>query len=118
MIFEIHDYTTMKDAIARFCLFLTEKKVPSERVFDSRLIASELLGNVLRHSDGKAKLQGGVKDGFVEVTVYSSVVYVPPKISKNADVLAENGRGLYLIDSLCAERTVTPDGGILVKIKY
>ena len=34
-----------------------------------------------------------------------------------AEVYSEHGRGFYLVDSVCAERKLTGDGGILVRIK-
>ncbi len=117
MIFEIDNYSSMQDAIAQFCLFLAQNQVSDERVFDSRLVANELVGNVLRHSHGKATLCGDIRDGFVELTVLSSVRYTPPKTTKNAEIYAEHGRGLYLVDSVCHERTTTKDGGILVRIR-
>lgn len=117
MIFEIDDYLSMQDAIAQFCLFLAQNEVSDERVFDSRLVANELVGNVLRHARGKAKLCGDIRDGFVELTVSSSVSYVPPRTTRNAEVYAEHGRGLYLVDSVCHERTTTKDGSILVRIR-
>ena len=117
VIFEIDDYLSMQDAIAQFCLFLAQNEVSDERVFDSRLVANELVGNVLRHSRGKAKLCGDIRNGFVELTVFSSVSYIPPKRAQNAEIYAEHGRGLYLVDSVCHERTMTKDGGILVRIR-
>ncbi len=116
MVFEIEDVAMMQREAERFCRFLVEQKVPQERVFDSRLVFNELVGNVLKHARGIATVHGEVKDGFVEVRVYSSNVFKPPKISKLADVTAEHGRGLFLVDSVCEERTFTPDGAIRVKI--
>ncbi|MBP3434030.1 MAG: hypothetical protein J6K50_02030, partial [Clostridia bacterium] len=62
MIFEVKNYAAMQDAISQFCRFLVSENVSSESVFDSRLVANELVSNVLRHSDGEAKLHGEVKD--------------------------------------------------------
>ena len=117
MIFEIDDYSSMQDAITRFCLFLSQNKVPDERVFDSRLVANELVGNVLRHAQGRAKLHGDIREGFVELVVFSSVAFIPPTTAPKADLYAEHGRGLFLIDSVCYERKTTKDGGILVRIR-
>lgn len=117
MIFEIDNYSSMQDAIARFCLFLSQNEVPDERVFDSRLVANELVGNVLRHAQGRARLHGEIREGFVELAVFSSVSFTPPKTTQQADLYAEHGRGLYLVDSVCHERTTTKDGGILVRIR-
>ena len=117
MIFEIQNYAALRKAIDELCAFLESERVTAERIFDSRLVMSELLGNVFRHSDGSARLHGYLRDGFVEIAVYASVPFEPPKTSRCPETNAENGRGLFLVDSVCVERTFTPDGGIVVKIK-
>ena len=117
MILKIENYISLQTAIANLCRFLQEKEVSEEGVFHSRLVASELLGNVLKHSTGHATLHTAVKNGFVELTVCSSVQYTPPKKSVCSDEYAENGRGLFLVDAVSVERTMTESGDILVKIK-
>ena len=117
MIFEVHNHASMKDAIEKLCGFLAENEIPSERVFDSKLVASELVGTVLRHSGGIAKLCGEMTEEFIELVILSSIPYIPPKTSKQAPLYAENGRGLFLVDSVCEERFVTNDGGIKVRIR-
>ncbi len=117
MQFEIHDYPTMQKSIADFCRFLADFGLSAERIFDCRLVANELIGNVLRHTPGKARLQGDIEDGFVVLTVRSSVAFMPPKTSNCSDVYAEHGRGLFLVDSVCAERITTDEGDILVRIQ-
>ena len=117
MIFEVNTIASMHDAIHALCRYLTEQSVSPDLVFDSRLVASELLGNVLRHTQKTARVKWEIKDGFVHLHVSSDAAFVPPAISKKADVYAENGRGLFLIDSVCVERSVDEDGGIVVKLQ-
>ena len=117
MIFDVENYATMQEAVAQFCRFLDEYNVPSERVFDSRLVINALIGNVLKHSDGKAKFHAEVKGGFVELLITAHTAFFPPEKSTCSDVYAEHGRGLYLVDAVCHERSVTDEGAILVKIK-
>ena len=117
MIFEIKDYPAMHAAIAELCDTLQKSSVPSERVFDSKLVISELVGNVLRHTDGKATLRGEINGEFIELTIHSSVAFLPPEKSRPADVYAESGRGLFLVDSVSEERSCTKDGEIRVRIK-
>ena len=83
----VKDYQTMRDALARLCEYFSENQVPRESLFTSRLVASELVGNVLRHSMGEARIRGEVKEGYVELVVFSSVHFVPPKKSVCAEVL-------------------------------
>ena len=56
MIFEIENYLTLKSAVEELCEYLALNKVADERIFDSKLVVYELLGNVLQHSGGGAKL--------------------------------------------------------------
>ena len=117
MEFEIKDKETMQKSIADFCRFLSDFGLSAENVFDCRLVATELIGNVLRHAHGRASLKGNIEEDFVHLIVFSSAPFIPPQKSTCSDVYAENGRGLFLVDNVCYERTITPDGGILVKIK-
>ena len=116
MHFEINDFETMQTAISTFCRFLTERGLPPERIFDSKLVASELLGNALKHADGVARLKGEIREEFIEIAVWSSTAFVPPKVSRCSDVYAEGGRGLYLVDRLCEKRTAK-NGEIVVHIR-
>lgn len=115
--FEIKDVQSMKSALTEFCRFLTDNRVSTERVFDSKLIVDELVSNVLRHADGVAWFTGLLMDGFVVVRVRSNTVYFPPMQSVCSSVYSEHGRGLYLVDSICSERFMDEDGTIVVKIK-
>ena len=113
---EIKTAEALQDASGRMERFLMEKSVSPERIFDCRLVVNELIGNVFRHSCGVARLRIQIKDGFVEVRVFSSVEYLPPLESNCSEVYAENGRGLYLVDCICHERAYA-NGEILVRIK-
>lgn len=117
MQFEIKDVMAMRSALADFCNFLTEHRIPQERIFDSRLVASELIANVLKHAGETACFSGEVKEGVIEVVVRSQNGFFPPKTSVCSDVFSEHGRGLYLVDRLCEKRYLGEDGAIVVTIK-
>lgn len=117
MVFEIVSYESLKRAVDDFCAFLFSKNIPDDRIFDSRLAAFELLGNVLKHSEGGAKFSATVEEEHIELKILGANRYCPPEKGTCAEVYSEHGRGLYLVDSVCAERIVTDDGGILVRIK-
>ena len=117
MIFEIENYAALKRAMDEFCAFLHAENVHSESVFDCRLVAYELLGNVLKHSAGSVKLRGELRDGFVELKILATTVFQPPKESVCAEVYSEHGRGLYLVDRLCAERETLDAGALVVIIR-
>lgn len=117
MIFEVENYASLRSELERFCQFLESRNVAKERVFDSRLVACELVGNVLKHAKEKATFCVEVKNGFVELCVYAQTPFVPPKNSRNAELYEEHGRGLFLVDSVSEQRISTKEGGILVRIR-
>lgn len=117
MIFQIENYVTLKSAVEELCDFLAAQKIAKDRIFDSKLVAYELLGNVLKHSGGGAKLAIELLQEYIELKVMAERVFCPPQRGKCAEVFSEHGRGLFLVDSVCQERTFTDDGGILVRIK-
>ena len=117
MHFEVNSKQAVQEAIAALCRFLDGEGLSKERVFDSRLVASELLGNIFKHTDGVARLKSRVQNGFVEIAVWSSVASTSPTQSTCADVYAEHGRGLFLIDRVCEERSVSGEGEVIVRIR-
>lgn len=118
MLFEVKNHKALQDAADAFCVFLTERNVSEERIFDSRLVVFELVGNVLKHSHGTAQVRLEIlSDGFIELKVFSALPFCPPTESRLSDPYAEGGRGLFIVDNVCAERTFTDDGAIRVLIK-
>jgi anti-sigma regulatory factor (Ser/Thr protein kinase) len=117
MVFEIVNYEGLKRAVDDFCAFLSLQDIPEERIFDSRLAAFELLGNALKHAEGGARFSATVEKGYIELNIVGKTAFYPPEKSECAELYSEHGRGFYLIDSVCTERKLTGDGGILVRIK-
>ena len=116
MTYEIINYETLRRAVDELCDFLFAQNVRADSVFDSRLVAYEMLGNVIKHADGNAKLDFGVTPEFVELKIVTAEIFFPVKRENCSDVYAESGRGIYLVDRM-AERFLTDDGGILIRIK-
>lgn len=117
MRFEIANYDALRDAMDEFCAFLLAEQVNEERVFDCKLAVYELVGNVLKHAGGSAVLHGGVADGLIRLKIVTTKPFCPPNEPVCADVFSEHGRGLFLVDKLCVERSFTPDGEWLISIK-
>ena len=118
MFLEVQSCETLQSVLDRMTQFLTERKIPEERIFDGKLVVCELVSNVFKHgSGGAASVSISVENGFIEMKIRSDDTYCPPKNSACADVFSENGRGLFLIDNVCAERKYLPDGSIVVLIK-
>lgn len=117
MLIVVKNLTDLQDAIARLCDFLETWDVPKDNIFDSKLVVSELVSNALKHTKGVASFESEVKDGFIRIKVGSTIAFSPPEKSVCSDVYAEHGRGLFLVDSVCENRTTTDKGEILVTIK-
>lgn len=115
MVFEIENYTSLKKALNSLCEFLTLEKVDPDVVFDSRLAACELLGNVLQHSEGSATLHGEVDGDFIQLKIFSDTPFLPTEVNLPS-LFSEHGRGLFLVQSL-SEGIEPIQGGILLKIK-
>lgn len=117
MLVKVTDYTTLQAALEELCRELDGQKVDQETIFDCKLVACELLGNVLKHGDGQAELHGEIQDGAVVLKVLSKTIFaLPDKITCSA-TLAENGRGLFLVNTICEEQVFTEANGIVAKIK-
>jgi anti-sigma regulatory factor (Ser/Thr protein kinase) len=117
MIFEVKNYATMQEAIESLCAFLIEQGVQADSVFDSKLVAYELLGNILKHADGQAKLQGDVVNEFVELKIHTNSIFILPKEKPCPEVTAEHGRGLFLVDTVCEGRMFEEKDGLRVQIR-
>lgn len=54
MYFEIDDYNALEQALHQLCVRLEAAQAPEQAVFDSKLVACELLSNVLQHGGQRA----------------------------------------------------------------
>ena len=115
MVYEIHDYDGLKNAVDEICSMLSAHAISSEKVYDCRLISHELIANVLQHSGGGAKLTVNMEKEYVIMCVKAERVYCPPK-GECPETDAERGRGIFLVDSFSVERTFTKNGEIVVKV--
>ena len=117
MQFRIVDKTSLQYAIHELCAHLREEGIAESNIFDSRLVANELLGNVFKHSGGEAQLAVEIKEEIIQITMHSTVPFQTPKVTVCSDVYAEHGRGLFLVDKVSLKRMNLPDGGICVLIR-
>ena len=117
MLFKVNNYATLQDALDGLCAHLTAQGVEQERIFDCKLVACELLGNVLKHGDGHADLQVELQDGYIALKVLSKTSFQLPKEITCSDLLAEHGRGLFLVQTLCEGKICMEEESILAKIK-
>ena len=117
MIFHVKDYATLQTALDGLCEGLTEWQMQQDRIFDCKLVACELLGNALKHGDGKADLQAELQGGYIVLKVLSKMVFQLPKQIECSGLLAENGRGLFLVNTLCEGEMYTEENAIVAKIR-
>lgn len=115
MVFKIENYTSLKKALDSLCEFLLLESVSPDTVFDSKLAACELLGNVLKHSKGSATLHSEVNGGFIELKIFSEMPFLPTEVGLPS-LFSEHGRGLFLAKNV-SEGIEPISGGILVRIK-
>lgn len=76
-------------------------ELPSDLVEDACLIATELLGNAVRHGHGAVTLTLTADDAGVLMTVASDADLDPAPRSAGPD--APSGRGLAIVDALAAD---------------
>ena len=116
MIVKVSDYEGLQPALAKLCEFLSEQSIPQERIFDCKLVACELLGNVLKHSGSETGLKSRIEEEFIELKIFSEKFFPLPKKIECSDVFSENGRELFLISKLCKE-IISEADGIRVRIE-
>lgn len=70
---------------------------------DAALVVSELVTNAVQHSHGrKITLTLALRDGHLDIRVHDGVPSRLPIASK-PDAHAENGRGLWLVESIASQ---------------
>ena len=116
-VFQVKDLNALQAALDGLCQFLAEWKVDKEKAFDCKLVACELVGNVLKYADGKAGLRVEVLDGFARLKALSDSFFGLPEKIECSGLYAENGRGLFLVNTLCEGEITAEADGIVAKIK-
>lgn len=115
--FKVDDLITMNEKLKAFAEFLRSRDISEEDAFFCRLVSCELISNVIIHGGESADFEGDLADGGVYITVsaksFDGVNTAPPV----PDVLAESGRGMYIVRSICAGDIQQFDGGLRVFYK-
>ena len=116
-VFQVKDLNALQTVLDGLCQFLAEWKVDKEKAFDCKLVACELVGNVLKYANGKAGLRVEVLDGFAFLKALSDNFFGLPEKIECSGLYAENGRGLFLVNTLCEGEITAETDGIVAKIK-
>ena len=114
--FEVDDLKQMNARLARFLNYLERSGVNDDAVFDSRLVSCELITNVLRHCGGTACFTGELNGGEITICVYASSPSGCISIPSLPNVLAESGRGLYIVNAVSGGNVKLEGGNVTVKI--
>lgn len=117
LVFKVTNSMTLQAALEELTSFLDEMGIDGERIFDSKLVACELLGNVLRHTDGETELRGEVKDGNIELKITSDFPFELPGKIVCSEAFCEHGRGLFLVNELCEGQVFSESDGIRVRLR-
>ena len=115
--FKVDNLKNMKSELNAFCDLLRSSGATDDDIFAGKLVACELITNVIRHGGDEAEFSGEVEGDKIVITV-------PPESLKGVDlkrpapdIFAESGRGLYIIRSLCYGDIERDGGEIKVFIK-
>lgn len=115
--FKVDDLKEMSARLKTFAEDLRGCGVAEEDVFATRLVSSELISNVIIHGGEGAELKCELSEDKICISVLSpsfkGVNLSPPK----PDVLQENGRGMYIVKSICLGEIERCDDGVKVFIK-
>ena len=117
IVLKVPDAASLQVALERLTEFLKEAGISQEQVFDGKLVACELLGNVLQHTQNGTVLQGEIREEFIELKIFSSEPFEVPKKIVCSDVSCEHGRGLFLVNELCEGQIFSESDGIRVRIR-
>lgn len=115
--FEIDDFDMLRQALHEFEKRFTEENLSKDAIFTGKLVADELLSNVLQHGGGRAYFTAEKVGTELMITVKSEVAFRPPEKSCLSGPLEESGRGLFIVDALCARREYSERDGIKVYIE-
>ncbi len=114
--FEVDDLKNMNVELARFLHYLTALGVDDDAVFDSRLVSCELITNVLRHCGCPAYFSGVLDSGEIVISVRATRPSGKICVPDLPTVLAEGGRGLYIVNSLSGGNVNIAGGNVTVKL--
>ncbi len=108
--FVVNGIDQMNGELNAFVELLRKAEVDEDAVFYSRLVSCELITNVLRHCSGAAEFYSELSESGVKITVCASSPQGVIAVPALPDVLAESGRGLYIVNAV-SDGNVFIDGG-------
>ena len=116
-LFQVKDCASLQTTLDEFCRALAEWRISQEKIFDCKLIACELVGNVLKYANGQAGLRVELLEGGVRIKALSETYFALPENIVCSGLYAESGRGLFLVNSLCEGQIAAEKDGITAVVK-
>ena len=107
--FKVDNLKNMNTELKSFAEFLRVSGASDDDVFACKLVACELITNVVRHGGDEAELKGNITGETIEITVSAESLKGVDMVRPAPDVFAESGRGLYIVKCFCGE--LKNDGG-------
>jgi anti-sigma regulatory factor (Ser/Thr protein kinase) len=98
---KIDSIDNLREVLNNMVNFIETCTVNEDRIFNSRLIACELITNVLVHSKCAAKLQVSYYTDKIEIIVESEDYFNAEEKNEIPDATSYSGRGLFLVNTLC-----------------
>ncbi len=95
----------MSAQLRAFSRILRESGINEDDVFSCRLVACELLSNVILHGGETASFESELKPDVIEMTVTADCQQDVQAYHSLPDPMDEHGRGLYIVG-------VVSEGGI------
>lgn len=114
--FKVDNLKSMSSKISTFVDFLRLAGVSDDDIFASKLISCELITNVIRHGGDEAEFTGETCADTITVTVTAESLRGVDLCRPVPDVLAESGRGLYIIKCFSTDIERSDKGEIKVVI--
>ena len=114
--FKIDSLKNMGPHLKTFAEFLRLSGADDEDIFASKLVSCELITNVIRHAGEEAEFTGSIMQDAIVITVTAESFKTLDLARPAPDVLAESGRGLYIIKSICSQIERGDKGEIKVSI--
>lgn len=100
---QVDEIAAIRQSVFRFTEYIRQKGGSDSDVENSKLIAFELISNVLLHSKCPATLSARQLDGALEITVESCGVCLGARKIYKPNLLNCRGRGLFIVKELCSE---------------
>ena len=115
--FKVDNLKSMGPKLKTFAEFLRLSGANDDDIFASKLVSCELITNVIRHGGDEAEFTGALSNDTIMITVTAESFKGLDIMQPAPDVLAESGRGLYIIRSICSDIERGDGGEIKVVIR-